>query len=110
MQSIADSGFDIGEAEFDHVIDEHTFGGIESSDKSIFLGDAQDVANLIQNSQTSWSVVQGNGNFAYSNYASDTVGILGGSTGSAGQFTNVYTIIVNPGGSLVTAFPGFPNP
>lgn len=108
LESIASSGFDIGEAEFDHVIDGHSFGGVDSAGKSLFLGDAQDVANLIQNSQTTWSVVQGNGNFAYVNFTNDAVGVLGGSTGSAGQFTNVYTVIVNPGGGLVTAFPGFP--
>ncbi len=106
--SIGSSGFDIGEEEFEHVIDGHTLGGSDLGNNSVFLGDAQDVAGLIQNSQTNWSYAQINGNFAYVNYTNNAVGILGAVSESPGQFTNVYTVIVNPSGGLVTAFPGFP--
>ena len=66
------------------------------------------MTNLIQRSQTNWATVQGNGNFAYVNYQSVPVGILGNNTSSPGQFTNAYTVIINPSGGLVTAYPGFP--
>jgi hypothetical protein len=62
------------------------------------------VANYIQDSQTSNGIVQNGGNIAYVNYAPDAVGYLQPS----GQFTNVYTVIANPAGDLVTAFPGVP--
>ena len=42
-------------------------------------------------------------NTAFVNYASQPVGYL-----SNGQYRNVYTVIVNSDGGLVTAFPGFP--
>jgi len=95
--------FDLGQDDFEHIIEGHTFGGSDTAYNSIFLGDAQDVANLIQNSQSSWSVVQGNGNFAYINFTNENVGFL-----ANGQGTNVYTVIVNPAGGVVTSYPGFP--
>lgn len=78
-------------------------GFADTAGNSIFSGSAQDVSNLIQNSQTTEGIVQANGNTAFVNYAGNTVGYT-----SSGQYTNVYTVIVNPNGELVTAFPGFP--
>jgi RHS repeat-associated protein len=96
---------DIGESEFDHTIDRHTLGGADSAGKSIFFGDASDVANAIQNSGLgdSEAIAQGNGNFAFVNYADTAVG-----TNQFGQATNVYTVVVDGDFNLVTAFPGFP--
>jgi hypothetical protein len=73
---------------------------------SIFLGDAQDVANIIQNTDIGNADVffqEWNGNTVYVNYTGNTVGYS-----AIGQFTSVVSIIVNGAGDLVTAFPGFP--
>jgi len=95
----------ISEARFDHVLDGHLAGGSDvGPNSSIFSGDAQDVANLIQNSQTTDGVYQASGNIAFVNYAPEPIGYLNPS----GQFTNVYTVVVNQAGDLITAFPGFP--
>jgi RHS repeat-associated protein len=97
------NNFDISQDVFEHIIEGHTSGGSDTAYNSIFVGDAQGVANLIQNSQSSWAVVQGNGNFAYVNFTNENVGFL-----ANGQGANVYTVIVNPAGGVVTAYPGFP--
>jgi hypothetical protein len=76
---------------------------LENAGKSIFSGDPQDIANLIQNSQTTYGEVQWTGNIAYPNYADSIVGYS-----NAGQYTTTYTVVVNAYGVLVTAFPGFP--
>jgi RHS repeat-associated protein len=98
------NAIDVSSNAFDHVIDTHTAGGASATaSKSIFSGDAQDIANLVQNSQTTNGIAQANGNTAFVNYAGNAVGYS-----STGQYTNVYTVIVNSNGGLVTAFPGFP--
>jgi RHS repeat-associated protein len=97
---------DIGQRAFDHVIESHTAGGADAAGNSIFSGDAQDVANLIQNADLENADVfwqEWNGNTVYANYSAETVGYS-----PAGQYTNVYSIVVNGSGELVTAFPGFP--
>jgi NADPH:quinone reductase-like Zn-dependent oxidoreductase len=99
------NAIDISEDAFEHVIEGHTEAGADTAGNSIFNGDAQDVANLIQNSQTSNGVVQleYNGNIAYVNNTSDIVGYS-----SSGQYTTVYTVVTDSSGNLVTAFPGVP--
>jgi hypothetical protein len=50
------NAIDVSPNAFDHVIDTHTAGGASATaSKSIFSGDAQDIANLVQNSQTNES-------------------------------------------------------
>lgn len=99
------NGINVMEGGFDHVVEGHTVGGTNTAGNSIFNGDAQDVANWIQSSQTTDGIVRGNLNIAYVNYAGDTVG-----WSAAGQYTSVYTVITDLMGNLVTAFPGFPLP
>lgn len=92
--------------DFDHVIEGHTAAGSDTAGNSIFLGDAQDVANLIQISQTDAGIFQPDTwNWAYVNYTTDAIGET-----TTGQYTFVYTVIVDMFGNLVTAFPGLPLP
>jgi hypothetical protein len=52
------NAIDIGSDAFVHVVEAHIEGGVDTEENSIFSGDSQDVANLIQNSQTSSGKVQ----------------------------------------------------
>jgi RHS repeat-associated protein len=108
-EGIAETGMndiDITENRFLHVIESHTEGGAEAAENSIFSGDAQDIANVIQNTDLENADVfyqEWNGNSVYVNSAANPVGYT-----ATGQYTNVYTIVVNGDGGLVTAFPGTP--
>jgi RHS repeat-associated protein len=97
------NGIDISQQGLEHVLDGHLAGGIDAAVNSIFVGDAQTVVNLIQTSQTAAPIIQGNGNSALVNYTSQVVGYS-----ATGQYTTVYTVIVNSSSGLVTAFPGVP--
>jgi len=81
-------------------------GGADAAGNGIFSGDAQDVANAIQNADIGNADVfeqTWNGNTVYVNYSENAVGYS-----ATGQYTNVYSIVVNGSSELVTAFPGFP--
>jgi len=95
------NGIEISQQAFDHVIEGHTVGGTDAAGNSIFSGGEDEVANLIQGSQTSYGFPQG-GTTAYLNYGQQ-VGYL-----SSGQYTFIYSVIVDAEGNLVTAFPGCP--
>lgn len=63
---------DKGENAFNHVVEGHTAGGADAAGNSIFLGDAQDVANAIQNADTGTADVfeqTWNSNTVYVNYS-----------------------------------------
>jgi len=86
-----------------HVLDRHIPSGALSSGKSLFSS-GEDVSALISEAETVPPTRQAGGNFQRIVNAGKTIGI----DRATGQPTNIYTVITNAAGELVTAFPGSP--
>lgn len=86
-----------------HVLERHFAGGARSAGKSLF--DASESVNtLVSEGESLQPIQQAGGNFERIVQAARDVGI----DRTTGLATNVYTIITNAAGDLVTMFPGVP--
>ena len=87
-----------------HVLPEHLDQGRGNPrNKSLFNSD-QDIWQLIQNAGDGRSRVQRNGNIQYVVNAGQDIGV---DRATGGQ-TQVYTVITDGNGNLITAYPGKP--
>jgi RHS repeat-associated protein len=85
------------------VLERHFAGGARSAGKSLF--DASESVNtLVSEGESLQPIQQAGGNFERIVQAARDVGI----DRTTGLATNVYTIITNAAGDLVTMFPGVP--
>ena len=99
---LAAGAFRVSNRSLDHIIDSHT--GLGSvGHKSTFF-DGEDIIGLIGRAGDSVPVVQPNGNLAYVTHADEVVGV----DMISGLATDIYTVIADIGGNVVTAFPGIP--
>jgi len=93
----------VGEKGLAHVLARHFPGGAQAAGKSLFnAGEA--VPGLVRAAEGVTPVLQRGGNFQRVVDAGRAVGI-DRATGSA---TNIYTVITDAAGNLVTTFPGVP--
>ncbi len=94
----------ISQNSYQHIVDGHTAGGLESQGNSIF-NQGEDIRGLIVQAENVDPTKQSFGN----NYerivdAGRPIGI----DRVTGQPTSIYTVITDGSGNLVTAFPGVP--
>lgn len=83
-----------------HVLGRHTGGNVQ---KSAF-DDAAELTGLVKAAESVSPIPQAGGNLERVVDAGRTIG----TDVTTGQPTSVYTVITNPSGELVTAFPGRP--
>ena len=86
-----------------HVLERHFAGGARSAGKSLFDA-SENVNTLVSEGESIQPIQQAGGNFERIVQASREIGI----DRTTGLATNVYTIITNAAGDLVTMFPGVP--
>ncbi|GEM_PF-2010685 len=86
-----------------HVIESHTVGGSNTAGKSIF-NEGENINKLIQQAERISPVKQPGGNYERVIDVGRKIGIDRGS----GSPTSTYTVITDPLGNFVTAFPGAP--
>ncbi|WP_198032228.1 RHS repeat-associated core domain-containing protein [Mesorhizobium sp. LNHC252B00] len=87
-----------------HTVDRHTINSISKyADKSKF-SNGEDVESLIDLATQQKATVQPNGNFVRTLDVNRDIGV----DRSTGQPTSVMSVVTNPKGELVTAFPGRP--
>ena len=84
-----------------HVINNHTIEGVGNSGKSIF-STGENLTNLIKRAENTVPVKQSSGNYERMVDAGRIIGV----DRATEKATNIYTIITDEGGNLVTAFPG----
>lgn len=92
---------EITEDALEHIEDRHTAAGSNTDDASVFLPDA-DIPELIREAESAPAEEQENGRFSRVVQGTDTVGY----DASTGELTDVYTVITDKNGELITAFPG----
>lgn len=86
-----------------HVIDRHTVGGTDNTNKSVFFN-GQDIKQLIADAEKYSAVRQANGNLQRIVNARHNIGI----DRTTGNPTSTYTVITDESNELITAFPGLP--
>lgn len=99
------TAINITENGLSHTIDRHTINEISKWNNKSKFYDSSEVENLITNSVKYTPIQQPNGNLARIVNSNKTIGF----DKITGQPTSQYTVITNPKGDLVTAFPGKPN-
>ncbi|HEY6304472.1 MAG TPA: RHS repeat-associated core domain-containing protein [Candidatus Acidoferrum sp.] len=88
-----------------HILERHAPGGARTAGKSLFNA-GEDIRGLLQAGENTNPVQQLGGNFQRVIDAGREIGI----DRVTGAVTQVYTIITNAAGEVVTAFPGLPVP
>ena len=87
-----------------HALDRHTYSGIARFAKKSKFNSAENVVDLIKSAEQQPMVKQPNGRFARTFDVGRNIGI----DRNTGNQTSIMTVIVEPDGTLVTAFPGAP--
>src|SRR5215469_13430561 len=88
-----------------HIAERHVPGGARTAGKSIFNA-GEDIRGLLQAGENTNPVQQLGGNFQRVIDAGREIGI----DRATGAATQLYTIITNAAGDVITAFPGLPIP
>lgn len=86
-----------------HVMERHVAGGVVDAGKSMFTS-STDMLNLVKRAESAPGYLAGNGNYVRIANAGRSVGI----DRTTGKSTSVYTVVTDPLGNLITAYPGRP--
>jgi hypothetical protein len=87
-----------------HVVDRHTVNNISKFASKSKFNVCEDLSVLIRSGTHQHAFKQANGNFARTFNVGRNIGI----DRATGAQTSIMTVITNPKGNLVTAFPGAP--
>lgn len=93
----------VTESGMTHILERHTAAGIRSASKSIFF-EGTDLPSLARSAGRTFGVMQRNGRLIRVVGAERSVGV----DVLSGEASQIYTVVTEGSGELVTMFPGFP--